>query len=112
MQPALGSEDEVNSSQLFSQQDNAIQLPPSLFETIATADNVGLFFAFYNMSTLFPVDGGYIDKSAPRQTQVGSPVIASTVGGENFTFDNLFEPVMVSLTPDWNLGVSLSLIHI
>lgn len=37
------------------------------------------------------------DSRASSQVQVGSPVIASTVGGENISIENLSEPVIVTL---------------
>lgn len=37
------------------------------------------------------------DNGAPSQVQVGSPVIASTVGGDNYSIDNLNEPIIVTL---------------
>lgn len=89
--------DEVNDTfQLSPEQDAAIRLPASLFESIQHHDNIGIFFAFYDQSTLFPVNNKD-DGSAPSQVQVGSPVIASTVGGDNISIDNLNEPIIVTL---------------
>ena len=72
-----------------------------LFESIPylARDTIGIFFAFYDQPTLFSVeanDGG-IDSTAPSEVQVGSPIIASTIGGDNFSIENLSEPVIVTL---------------
>ena len=93
------SEDEVNDTSLLSpQQDAAILLPASLFEGIQYyRDNIGIFFALYDQPTLFPVATNDDDSRASSQVQVGSPVIASTVGGENISIENLGEPVIVTL---------------
>ena len=73
--------------QLLPQQDAAISLPASLFGTIADRENVGVFFALYNTPILFPVGGGNSTRArAPRRTEVGSSVLAATVGpGLNFS---------------------------
>ena len=92
------SEDEVNDTSLLSpQQDAAIRLPASLFESIQYHNSIGIFFAFYEQSTLFPVNTDDDDSGAPSKVQVGSPVIASTVGGDNFSIENLGEPVIITL---------------
>ena len=92
------SEDEINdTSPLSPQQEAAISLPASLFESVQYHDNIGIFFAFYEQSTLFPVNTDDDDSSAPSQVQVGSPVIASTVGGDNSYIENLGEPVIITL---------------
>ena len=94
----LSSEDEVNNTSPFSppQQEAAIRLPASLFESIQYRDNIGIFFALYDQPTLFPVSTSD-DSSARSQIQVGSLVISSTVGGDNFFIENLSEPVIVTL---------------
>ena len=70
--------------QLSPRQDAAISLPASLFESITDREDVGIFFAFYDTPTLFPVNGGS-NRDEPRQTEVGSRVLAATVGpGLNF----------------------------
>lgn len=73
----------------------SIMLPPSLFANISRV-NVGLFFALYRTSVLFPVRNmtGVVDG---RNTIVGSSIIAATVGPGLF-FENLAEPVVVNLT--------------
>ena len=70
--------DVVEDGQLESQIDASVGLPASLFGRIDDRANVGLFFAFYEASTLFPVSGGASD--LPRRRVVGSQVIAATVG--------------------------------
>ena len=62
---------------------------------INNSPNVGVFYAVYNSSVLFPVSGNE-DTSAQRQTQVVSSVIAATVG-QNMTFQDLLEPVTIVL---------------
>ena len=93
----IASGDQVTSDQDLSQTDAAISLPASLFEVIDDPTNVGLFFARYSVSTLFPVNGGAdINTNAPRQTVVGSHVLSATVGLDT-NFQNLKEPVTVLL---------------
>lgn len=96
----------------FGQQEAAISLPASLFTHIIDEDNVEIFFAVHNMSTLFPYGGGRnaindivvrrqipnTDMAMQTERQIGSPVLASTVVDSNFTnFDDLSEPVRVVL---------------
>ena len=88
---------------MSDQQDVIIRLPASLFQRIDNRDDTGVFFAFYNMSTLFPVTGGSTNRTIPR---VGSSVLAATVSEDKFSFDNLPDPVTVSLMLDKNEGVS------
>ena len=73
--------------QLSSDQDAAISLPASLFRTIVDRENVGVFFALYTTPILFPVDGRNSTRArAPRRAEVGSSVLAATVGpGINFS---------------------------
>ena len=80
-------------SQLSPQQDAAIRLPPSLFDELNNLPNVGVFFGRYETSTLFPV--GRVSNNG-RQTQVGSQVLAATVG-QNLSLRNLSEPVTITL---------------
>ena len=84
--------------QLSPQQEAAINLPMSLFENniISDRESVGIFFTFYDTSTLFPVGERHLVSSVPSETKIGSSVIAATVGGSNFTFENLTEAVRVS----------------
>ena len=75
-----------------------ISLPPSLFQTINSSTNVGVFYGIYNSSTLFPVAAPQgNDTSADRQTQVVSNVVAVTVGQNDMTFENLPQPVTIVL---------------
>ena len=80
-------------SQLSPQQDAVIRLPPSLFEELNNLPNVGVFFGRYETSILFPLDRM---SSNGRQTQVGSQVLAATVG-QNLSLRNLSEPVTITL---------------
>ena len=81
-------------SQLSPQQDAAIRLPPSLFEELNNLPNVGIFFGRYENSTLFPVRRNITNG---RLTQVGSQVLAATVG-QNLPLRNLPEPVTITLS--------------
>ena len=92
----LGSEDQVEAGQLPAQQNAAISLPASLFEQIEDRPNVGVFFAFYETPTLFPVGGESDRPTLPGQTAVGSDIIAATVG-PGINFQNLDEPVTIVL---------------
>ena len=80
--------------QLPPQQDAAISLPASLFSRVNDRENIGVFFAFYETATLFPVGGGSSDRQAPRQTQVGSRILAATVDSAEELVD-LEEPVTI-----------------
>ena len=88
MEILTGGEDEESGT--------FIRLPASLFESVVDRDSIGIFFTFYDVPTLFPVSGYESDTSAPRRVEVGSQVIASTVGGANYTFENLVVPVETS----------------
>ena len=57
--------------------------------------NVGIFFAFYKMSSLFPV-GGESANGVSLQRMVGSYILAATVG-PGIDFQNLDEPVTIIL---------------
>ena len=93
--PILGDGNEV--AQLMPSQNAAISLPASLFETITDRENVGLFFALYDTSILFPVNGeSNISKDTPRQSEVGSRIVATTVGPD-LHFENLKETVTIIL---------------
>ena len=99
-EPVLGSGDQVAQMiprQLSVQQDiDAISLPQSLFQTLNGSANIGVFYGLYETATLFPVSRGNTNTSAPRQLQVCSHVLATTVG-QNITVQNLVEPVTVTL---------------
>lgn len=98
-EPVLGSGNQVAqmvSGQVSMQQDiDAISLPQSLFQKLNNnSANIGVFYGLYETATLFPV--GNTDTSAPRQLQVCSRILATTVG-QNVTIENLEEPVTVTL---------------
>ena len=93
----LAAGDEVRPGQLPPQQEAAISLPALLFQMIADRTNVGVFFALYDTPILFPVDGGSnINSDTPRKTEVGSRVLAATVG-PGLDFPILDDPVIVVL---------------
>ena len=92
----LGPGYQVEPGQLSAQQSAAISLPASLFEQIEDRPNVGVFFALYEMPTLFPVGGESDRLMLPVQTAVGSDIIAATVG-PGINFQNLDEPVTIVL---------------
>ena len=90
----LGSEDQVEPGQLSTQLDAAVSLPATLFEQIDDRDNIGIFFALHEASTLFPI--GRNPSSTPREASVGSYILATTVG-PGINFQNLDEPVTILL---------------
>ena len=90
----LGSEDQVEPGQLSPQLDAAVSLPATLFEQIDDRDNIGIFFAWHEVSTLFPIGGN--PSSTPRKASVGSHILAATVG-PGINFQNLDEPVTILL---------------
>ena len=90
----LGSEDQVEPGQLSPQLDAAVSLPATLFEQIDDRDNIGIFFALHEASTLFPI--GRNPSSTPREASVGSYILATTVG-PGINFQNLDEPVTILL---------------
>lgn len=67
-----------------------ITLPQSLFELLELPDKpeIGIFFSFYTMSTLFPL----VDSSSNRTV---TSVIGTSVAG--MTVANLTDPVTVML---------------
>ena len=83
----LATADDVMPGELPPLLDAAISLPTSLFELMMSSHtSSSLVFAHYNESTLFPVDGGKnMNSSAPRQTVIGTDILAATVVGETFT---------------------------
>lgn len=85
----------VSPGQLSANQDSSISLPASLFKRVNDQESVGIFFALYEMATLFPVGGGRMDLNAPVQTQVGSQVVAATVESSTELVD-LEEPVTLA----------------
>ena len=90
----LGSEDQVEPGQLSPQLDAAVSLPATLFEQTDDRDNIGIFFALHEASTLFPISGNL--SSTPRKASVGSHILAATVG-PGINFQNLDEPVTILL---------------
>lgn len=92
----LAPGDQVQPGRLPIQLDAAISLPPSLFQRIDDRPNVGIFFALYETPILFPVAGESGESRLPRQTVVGSDIIAATVG-PGLNFQNLTEPVTILL---------------
>ena len=92
----LGPGDQVEPGELSPELDAAISLPASLFQQINDRLNVGIFFAHYEIPNLFPVAGERDGSSLPRQTVVGSDIIAATVG-PGLNFQNLDEPVTILL---------------
>ena len=72
-----------------------ISLPPSLFEQLNDNDSIGIFFAIYNMPTLFPVKRSNNNRSTLTETKVGSRVLAASVGPPGTSFQNLSSPVTV-----------------
>ena len=83
--------------ELPPQQNAAIRLPASLFEMITDRDNVSVFFALYDTPVLFPVNGGNsISSDGSVQTEVGSGILAATVGPD-INFQNLAEPITIVL---------------
>ena len=84
--------------QLSAEHEAAISLPASLFQTITDREDVGMFFALYNASTLLPVNGGR-NRNAPRRRGVGSHILAAIVG-PGLNFSNLVEDVTIVLELD------------
>ena len=89
----LGPDDQLEPEQLSLQSDAAISLPASLFERIDDRDNVGIFFALHEASSLFPVGAGDSSNNF-NFPSVGSHILAATVG-VGINFQNLDEPVSV-----------------
>ena len=79
------------AGELSPSQVAAISLPASLFGSISDREDVGIFFALYDSPILFPVDRG---NNPARQTQVGSYVLAATVG-PGLDFQKLADNVTV-----------------
>ena len=86
---------QVVAGQLAPQQTAAINLPATLFGRINDRADVGVFFALYNNSVLFPVNGGQ-NRNASMRRDVGTDVVAATVG-PGITFQNLEENVTIVL---------------
>ena len=84
--------DIVEPGELTSQLNAAIGLPASLFQEINDRPNIGVFFAFYESSSLFPVVARVT--GSPIRNVVSSQVLAATVGS-GIRFQNLSEDVTV-----------------
>ena len=84
------------SDVLPPEQSAAINLPASLFRNIDNRSFIGLFFALYDDSTLFPVGNTSRNDGGLLHTRVGSSILATTVG-PGITFENLEENVTVTL---------------
>lgn len=94
-----------------------------MFTRIINQINVGVFFAFYNRPTLFPfyeegtttnnnIVQRQSDTVSDTERRIGSPILASTIVDDNFTnFDNLTEPVTVTLRLLSDLEVSNLVFH-
>lgn len=75
---------------------SSISLPSSLFQQIKRNTNTtGLVFTLYESAILFPVDGN-TNSNNQTMTQVGSQIIAASVG-QNIEFEDLKDPVTVIL---------------
>ena len=92
----FGDQQGEKAAVLPPEQAAAIDLPASLFRNIDNRSSIGLFFALYDNSTLFPVGNRNSDATGLLQTQVGSSILATTVG-PGIAFDNLEENVTVTL---------------
>ena len=86
--------DIVEAGELSSQLNVAVGLPASLFQQIDNRPNIGIFFAYYESSSLFPVGGGVNISDSPLRNVVGSQVLAVTVGS-GINFQNLSEAVTI-----------------
>ena len=98
--------DVVEAGKLSSQLNVAIGLPASLFQQIDNCPNIGIFFAYYESSSLFPVGGGRNISDSPIRNVVDSQVIAATVGS-GINFQNLSEAVTIVFrlqVPDGNVS--------
>ena len=93
----LGAGQAVSPGVLNQQEVAAIRLPASLFQDITdNRTNVGVFFAVYSVSYLFPVQQDPANENITKRTVVGSRILASTVG-PGLDFSNLTEPVSIVL---------------
>ena len=88
----------------------SISLPSSVFDNISGRTEVGVFFALYRKSTLFPIRAREHTTGAVagRATIVGSSIIAATVG-PGLSFSNLQSPVMINLSVPTEIHGSVNL---
>ena len=80
----------TTTTALQEDQHASISLPPSLFEELGNATEVGVGFTFYETAALFPLPEG-----SPSNLTIGSSVIGALVGGQSFS--NLHDPVTILL---------------
>ena len=73
-------------------------LPPSLFSNISGRDGVGVFFAHYRETNLFPIREieSTVEADAVVNTTVGSSIASVTVG-PGLIFRNLDPPIEINL---------------
>ena len=76
--------------------ETSIMLPPSLFSNISDRDGVGVFFALYRETNLFPIREIESTADAVVNTTVGS-FIASVTVGPGLVFRNLDPPLEINL---------------
>lgn len=87
----------VNLSPSETSLGNSISLPSSLFQRVKSNTNsIGIVFTLYEAATLFPVGESSRSSNNQTMTQVGSQIIAASVG-ENIEFEDLEDPVTVVL---------------
>ena len=87
-----GGEIQVTPRQLPPQQDAIISLPASLFKRFDDHEHIGMFFAFYEIVTLFPL--ARRNNSSGMATKVGTQVVGATVNTSKSLLD-LEEPVTI-----------------
>ncbi len=78
-------------------QDAAIDLPATLFQRVNDQENVGVFFAFYETATLFPIrrqTAETVNDEIIKETEVGSQIVAATVDSSQEITD-LENPVTI-----------------
>lgn len=75
----------------------SVALPPQLFAGV-NRDPVGVFFALYTEPTLFPVRQPMRmeNNTSSLRREVGSPVVAATVG-PGLDFPDIEPPVVINL---------------
>ena len=78
----------------------SISLPPSIFKQLSDTEansTTGLVFAVYRKSTLFPVGRNALsDSLVDTTTEVSTNIIAASVG-RDVEFENLQDPVTITL---------------
>jgi hypothetical protein len=79
------------------EQDAAISLPATLFQRVNDQENVGVFFAFYETATLFPIrrqTAVIVDDEIISETEVGSQIVAASIDSSQ-EITNLEIPVTI-----------------